>query len=112
VRWKCLYSLPFPTLPFLTCSRTLVTRCFLTSNLVRELQIAHYRKELREFLASWRGSDAEMKHLYGQSSPAFRNWLDTVVYKNANQRLSQLLHGELRRETFSQQQLQDMGWPV
>jgi hypothetical protein len=53
-----------------------------------------------------------MKHLYGQSSPAFRSWLDTVVYKNANQRLSQLLHGELHRETFSQQHLQDMGWPV
>jgi hypothetical protein len=90
----------------------LITRCFSDLEFYSWSQIAHYRKELREFLASWRGSDAEMKHLYGQSSPAFRDWLDTVVYKNANQRLSQLLHGELRRETFSQQHLQDMGWPV
>jgi hypothetical protein len=75
-------------------------------------QVAHYRAELKGFLSSWRGADQEMRHLYGDCSPAFRAWLDDAVYRPHNRRLSALLGEKHGRGAFTAEHLREMGWPM
>lgn len=87
--------------------------CFWFSLFIYDvLQMRHYKAELAQYLASWKGlSMTPSVNIYDNTCPAFKEYLH-AVYTSSNNKLSDLLHGKNGNEAFSKGHLEEMGWDM